>query len=356
MNSKSEIFEYLKNNPEDLIPVKGLKLQVELPPSSEQLWQPDFFVHASFKQWQFTLAGEVLTQKSSAVFQDQLSQLQSYTSQHQGLVPLIVAHYFSPERRRQCQNAGVYFLDMSGNIFLVHEGLYIERTGFSNRFPEQRRGRGPFADKASLILRVMLSNKDKLWGVRELAQSVNLNPGFVSRMARELEKQHYVVRSNAKLTLRDSARILEDWVREYDYTKNQAYPYFCLVQSPAEIIDKIRNVEIAESLQYAFGLQAGANLVAPYALYNEVHIYVPKRESFDFFVESLKLKEAEQGANVIFLLPYYKHSAFYHKQKIKDLWIVSDLQLYLDLYNYPIRGMEQAEHLYEKRLKPFIEH
>lgn len=73
MNSKSEIFEYLKNNSEDVIPVKGLKLQVELPSSSEQLWQPDFFVHTSFKQWQFTLVGEVLTQKSSTCANKMLS-------------------------------------------------------------------------------------------------------------------------------------------------------------------------------------------------------------------------------------------------------------------------------------------
>lgn len=63
MNSKSEIFEYLKNNSEDVIPVKGLKLQVELPSSSEQLWQPDFFVHTSFKQWQFTALEKFLPKK-----------------------------------------------------------------------------------------------------------------------------------------------------------------------------------------------------------------------------------------------------------------------------------------------------
>jgi hypothetical protein len=67
------------------------------------------------------------------------------------------------------------------------------------------------------------------------------------------------------------------------------------------------------------------------------------------------LKEVVKGANLIFLLPYYKNSVFYDMQKIRNLWVVSDLQLYLDLYNYPIRGLEQAEHLYEKRLKQIIE-
>ena len=67
------------------------------------------------------------------------------------------------------------------------------------------------------------------------------------------------------------------------------------------------------------------------------------------------MREAREGANLIFLLPYYKHSAFYGKQRIRKVWVVSDLQLYLDLHKYPVRGLEQAEHLYEKRLKHIIE-
>jgi hypothetical protein len=69
----------------------------------------------------------------------------------------------------------------------------------------------------------------------------------------------------------------------------------------------------------------------------------------------MKLREAEEGVNLIFLLPYYKHSVFYGKQRIRSVWVVSDLQLYLDLHNHPIRGLEQAEHLYEKRLRHIIE-
>jgi len=58
---------------------------------------------------------------------------------------------------------------------------------------------------------------------------------------------------------------------------------------------------------------------------------------------------------VILLYPYYKYSAFYGKLKIQGLWVVSDIQLYLDLYKYPLRGVEQAEDLYEKHLKKIIE-
>ena len=67
------------------------------------------------------------------------------------------------------------------------------------------------------------------------------------------------------------------------------------------------------------------------------------------------MREAGEGANRIFLLPYYKYSVFHGKQSIRNLWVGSDLRVYLDLYNYPLRGLEQAEHLYEKRLKQIID-
>ncbi len=41
---------------------------------------------------------------------------------------------------------------------------------------------------------------------------------------------------------------------------------------------------------------------------------------------------------------------FANAHRGKGLNVVSDVQLYLDLYNYPLRGREQAEHLYNKRL------
>lgn len=355
MGIEREILNYLKNHIGDLIPLQGLNISIETQRSEEKAWRPDFMALVSYKELQFKLIGEILSQHSSSMFKAKLSLLKSHADKDEGLAPLVVARYLSPDRRNQCQEEGVYFLDLSGNVFLEYGNLYVERIGFPNRFPEKRRGRGPFSDKASLILRAAFSDIKKAWGVRELAQSVGLDPGFVSRMAQELEKRAYVSRIDSKLKLRDPVSLLEDWVREYDYHRNQAVGYFCLAKSPEEIIDKLVDARLPEDIPYAVGLHAGANLVAPYAVYNEVHIYVQDKGSINWFVEKLRLREAGEGANFIFLLPYYKHSVFYGKQCIRNLWVASDLQLYLDLHNYPIRGLEQAEHLYEKRLKQIVE-
>jgi hypothetical protein len=98
-------------------------------------------------------------------------------------------------------------------------------------------------------------------------------------------------------------------------------------------------------------VQAGASLVAPYAAFQEVHIYVGNEKALGYFEKQLNLSKAEQGANVSLMFPYYKHSVFYDSRIVKKLRVVSDLQLYLDLHGYPIRGLEQAEHLFDTKLK-----
>jgi hypothetical protein len=355
MGIELEILDYLENHVRELIPVQGLGIRFKAPSSQGNAWRPAFIASVSYKKLKFKLIGEIIAQQGSSIFKTKLSLLKSYVSKDESLVPFVVAKYLSPDRRKLCQEEGVYFLDLSGNVFLEFRGLYIERIGFPNRFPEKRRGRGPFSDKASLILRAAFSDIKKVWGVRELAQSIGLNPGFVSRMAQELEKRNYASRIDSKLKLRDPKSLLEDWVREYDYKRNQEVRYFFLAKGPEELIDKLIAARISDDIPYALGLHAGANLIDPYSVYNEVHIYIQNKDSINRFVEKLKLREAREGANLIFLLPYYKNSVFYGKQRIRKVWVVSDLQLYLDLYNYPIRGLEQAEHLYEKRLKQIIE-
>jgi DNA-binding Lrp family transcriptional regulator len=355
MSTELEILNYLKHHIRELIPVQGLSIRIEAPRSGGKTGGPDFMARVSYKNVQFRLIGEIILQLGSSMLKAKLSLLKSLANKDEGLVPLVVAKYLSPDRRKQCQKEGVYFMDLSGNVFLEYDGFYVERIGFPNRFPEKRRGRGPFSDKASLIIRAAFSDIKKVWGIRELAKSVGLDPGFVSRMAQELEKRNYISRADSKLKLREPKSLLEDWVREYDYKRNQEKQYFCLAKDPDEIVDKVIAARIPDDITYALGLHAGANLVAPYATYNEVHIFIQNKGGIKWFVDKLKLREAEKGTNLIFLLPYYKHSVFYDMQRIRNLWVVSDLQLYLDLHDYPIRGREQAEHLYEKRLKHIIE-
>ena len=141
MGIEKEMLDYLKNHIGDLIPLQGLNIRLEAQRSEENAWRPDFMAFVSYKKLQFKVIGEILSQHSSSMFKAKLSLLKSYAGNNEGLVPLVVAKYLSPDRRKQCQEEGVYFLDLSGNIFLEYEGLYVERIGYPNRFPEGERTR-----------------------------------------------------------------------------------------------------------------------------------------------------------------------------------------------------------------------
>jgi hypothetical protein len=174
-------------------------------------------------------------------------------------------------------------------------------------------------------------------------------------MFKELEELGYLMRINSKVTLKNQKSILEDWIHHYDYKKNRLFKYYCLAKSPQEILNELKRMHISENIKYALGFHAGAFLISAHAAFSEVHIYISDEKSSEFFKNQLSLKSVAQGTNVILVSPYYRHSVFYDKQKANNLVLVSDIQLYLDLYHYPLRGLEQAEHLYEKRIKSMIE-
>ncbi len=70
----------------------------------------------------------------------------------------------------------------------------------------------------------------------------------------------------------------------------------------------------------------------------------------DILVKRLGVQPTELGGNVYLIQPY-DEGVFYATQKAQGIHVVSNVQLYVDLYNYPARGREAAEHLREKAIR-----
>ena len=346
-----DILKLAETRLKDLLPFDGVEFQSG---SVIGNFRADFIAEIFIQNQRLILVGEIVEGESFFRFQQGLMHLKSIIKDHPKYITIVISKYLSPQKRDACKKMEVNFLDLSGNAYLRYGNMYIDRMGFPNLFPEKRRGRGIFSDKASFILRAMLI-EDKIWGVRELASKIRLDAGYVSRLFKEMEKQDYLIREKGKSRLKEPKILLEDWIHFYDYKKNREDEYFCLAKSPSEIIERLQGLDVPERMEYALGFHAGAFLVSPHAVFDRIHIYISSQEAKDCFVKKLNLKLAEKGANLIFVSPYYKYSVFYDKQKIKKIWVVSDIQLYLDLYKFPLRGIEQAEHIYNKRLKNFIE-
>ncbi len=344
---EKHIIKELEGSIEQLLPVPGLEVVVE----HGRAVQWDLRVKANYQGLRFDLVIEVVPVNNLPVFRNKINRLKSSVQESGNGVPVLAAPYFSPERQVLCRKAGVYFIDLSGNVFVAHQSFYVERIGFPNKYPEKRQRRYPFSDKASMILRELLKDSKRQWGVRELAEKIGLDPGYVSRMAKSLSEFGYASRAGGKLKIRSPNEILDDWVRAYDLKRNVQHRFFVLAPDVKSVLQRLRKIDVPRKVEYALSVQAGAGLVAPHAVYKEVHMYVRDSGGVEFFKNELDLKEADQGANLVLMMPYYKHSVFYDSREIEDLRVVSDIQLYLDLYGYPVRGREQAEHLYGKRLE-----
>lgn len=211
------------------------------------------------------------------------------------------------------------------------------------------KGKNIFADKATIILRKMLSNPEKEWVTRDFTGVGGVSLGMAQGVLETMERKGYIERvkrgpdSYALLTNRDE--LISDWVTEYRFELNNVDTYY----SPGKnILSKLKGY--LKNKPYALTLHSGANLMTSFVAIDQVYLYFYPEDRDKGILElrqQLDLKKLVRGGNVHIIRPYYKISAFYGFQTIKGYKIVSNLQLYLDLYNFMPRGREHAQYLKE---------
>ncbi len=278
-------------------------------------------------------------------------------------IPVIASPYLSPASQQLLRDSNAAFIDYAGNAWLAAPGIHIDRRGFANPAKEERGQRDLFSDKASLVLRTLLVAHAPM-GVREIASGVSstderikLTPGYVSKVIGELERRGYVSRRDEKVVLRHAEELLRDWTSAYRGRRRPVpASYFILAPSAEDLLPRVAEAFDAKGADYVLTGHAGASLVDRYTVFDIADVYVRELEDVAPALADLGARRVERGGNVNISVPYYRESAFYDRQISKGgIKVASDLQLYLDLYDYPVRGREQAEHLYERRLRSLVE-
>lgn len=271
-------------------------------------------------------------------------------------IPIVASQFMGPNRRALLKEMGVGYIDMAGNIYLRAPGIFIEREEKRNPFSYEREGLNPYSDKASIILRVLMDEPNRSWKIREIAKAGDINPGWVSRVVKSLVERGLVKFSRQKgIALLRGEDMLKEWADLYDWRRNKFYYYYCHALNFQGVLERISELNLDSDKMIALGFQAGAYLVSPYSTFNQVHLMIDGR-SFDMIrpeiERQLELESRREGANLILVRPYYKYSALFSARKIKKWLVASDVQLYLDLNRYPLRGQEQAGHLLDKVIQP----
>lgn len=156
-----------------------------------------------------------------------------------------------------------------------------------------------------------------------------------------------------KIKVVNPTLLLKRWAAYHQYDKaNTFFEYYTFEQEVERFIYRLSTIT---SIPYALTGLAGAFLVAPHVRPVDVHMYV-HREDVETLAEILGLQPIPRGGNVKFVIPY-DEGVYYGQQRVNiqvsnqvvsKVTVVSNVQLFVDLYNYPARGLEAAENLYRQ--------
>jgi hypothetical protein len=291
---------------------------------------------------------------TGARLRDAITQIQCARGSEDEQLRVLASDFLSPAAQDKLRGARVAFIDLAGNAWIVWHGVHVDRRGFPNPRAETRLPRGPFSDKASLVMRALFESRTRR-GIRDLAGELELEPSYVSKIVRELDRRGYVARRGDGVALRHPAELLSDWLHAYRGRESVLrQTYFVSVTSGEALLDTARHAEFAQGSDYALTMQSGASLITRHAEFDTLELYVRHAPMADAIAKQLESRPTLRGANLVVMVPYYRVSAFHGQQRVQGMSVVSDLQLYLDLYDFPKRGREQAERIFERRLLPRI--
>ncbi|HEX8830481.1 MAG TPA: helix-turn-helix domain-containing protein, partial [Longimicrobium sp.] len=193
---------------------------------------------------------------------------------------LLAAPELSASVREEMRKRNLNYADLAGNVFIHEPGLYVMLQGDRKPprpHPSSGRQLNPFSKKASLLLRALLEEPGRGWGVRELAAETRLSVGHASEIAQVLIQRGYARDENGRISLNNGVVALRDWSAVYEWTKNRISS-FVVPFDRDEVGPKLQRAMDAARIPFAFTLLAGADLVAPHVQHGQTHLYVPADE------------------------------------------------------------------------------
>jgi hypothetical protein len=265
-------------------------------------------------------------------------------------IPLVAVPFMGAVGAQVCAEHGVGFVDLSGNADISAPGLRVRVAGQPNRFLQRGRPWSVFAPKSSRVARILLQDPNRAWRQAELARESQLGPGYVSRIRKRLEDEHLVERTReGGVRPRDPNLMLDTWQSEYDVRRHDIQQGHVPVHSGEELTGKL--VEACEALAVPYALTGlpAAWLLAPFAGYRLVTVYLGRPAS-DELLQRLGWHEEERGANLWLVRPN-DDGVFHGCRAFSGAMCVSPVQAYLDLRGLPERAEEAAKHLRKERLQ-----
>lgn len=265
---------------------------------------------------------------------------------------VLAATYVSPRVAQVCRDYGVGYIDGAGNAHLVGPGLCLHVEGRPNRRPDTRPAERLFAPKSSRIVRALLERPDRQWRVQDLATTAKVSIGLASRIKQKLLEEAYAEETSEGVRVVDPDRLLSEWVAAYKLPKQRIAVYS--LDGPEKVERDVVRWGEQHDVACALAEFSAASHLAPMVRTKRAVVYVFADEASDTLEQltrDLSLRQVDSGPTAE-LWVTDDESVFHNAEAVDGTRVVSALQAYLDVRKNPARGLEAADELYRRYLKP----
>jgi len=215
----------------------------------------------------------------------------------------------------------------------------------------------PFGKKGALALFWTLSRtgveRSEAFSINELAKLINSSSSTAHRSISALALDGIFkaegVRTSKRYSLKKPDELLKLWIKSYKFNR-KVKKLQLGISNPAEF-QKKKNELLSD-----FGVPAlhtAAKNIFHVGVSNlqQIEAYVSEWDGVEKLSKKFGLVEQGQGYEVLLLKPYYDQVVLNFRDHSNDpQWNSAySILTFLDLYHFPLRGLEQAEALFRKQ-------
>jgi len=285
---------------------------------------------------------EVKTAGYPQYVRDAAAGLKKYVAANPQYYPVVVVPFISANGKKICDEHHVGYMDFGGNMKIAHGSIFVSTEGKDRPKEEVPASRSIFSLKSARITRLFLSHPRSVWTQKDLAGKTMLSKGMVSRVVKRMVAAGYAMEKDGKLSLANFDDLLSAWTESEVRRRENKRNYYVWAQNPAKLMKAVAAGLSAAKVEYAFTQEAGALLVAPFATFDIVSLYI---KSLDKFPEKpLSASRVDKGFNLTVIEAPDDYILINARDK-GGLKVADDLQLYADLMKNPLRGEKQAGHI-----------
>lgn len=259
---------------------------------------------------------------------------------------LVLARYLSPPVRAKLAEAGLSYVDATGNmrVEVGSPALFLSDRG-ADRDPWRGRGRPRGTLKGAPAAKIVRAVADFAgpWTIRELVDVAKASTGATYRVVEYLEREGMATRDEDSLiSIPDWAQVLRRWSDDYGFVRSNRVTRWIAPRGLPDLIERISSTDAPT--RYAV---TGTLAAAEWAAYAPARLAMIYAAATDEVADAWGLRPAEAGANVILAEPEFEVVLDRSLTNQAGVVVAAATQVVVDLMTGPGRSPSEAEELLE---------